>query len=413
MEKRKLIKLILELLGRLARALSSRGHQPGGAFLSLRGTSRKTKLIEIHENFIRNSEASVKPGIVPHIKQFSLVFFSRRRHTRGRRVSTGYSLYSSYTRGQLWEKFANVTNVNLRASLTIWLTCSKYIISTRPFKFTNRLLRLLSPVFPHFSLSSRQTSFIPLDPTPSIACNFFRFFASLPLPYIYIYSSSSLHSRNVTTLSSVTFVFHPRIHGTRTSSIIIKERRKSLNESWRGEKRSSMRTRDLSSRIYIYIYIRDLEKYRGRTGKGRREMEREKGREKERERVGMVGARGGWAPNWKRFSVGEGRHQSERSVSKETWRRALVWRGPQAPMGLLGKGAGAQRRYTIERRYQRFLDSPWPTPQLNIFTRAGPSPSMYRTVHRVHTWLLCTPCASRDQPRTALLAYADSILRLY
>lgn len=88
----------------------------------------------------------------------------------------------------------------------------------------------------------------------------------------------------------------------------------------------------------------------------------------------MVGARGGWAPNWKRFSVGEGRHQSERSVSKETWRRALVWRGPQAPMGLLGKGAGAQRRYTIERRYQRFLDSPWPTPQLNIFTRAGPSP---------------------------------------
>lgn len=242
-----------------------------------------------------------------------------------------------------------------------------------------------------------------------------QFFSLLRFPtsplYIYIYSSSSLHSRNVTTLSSVTFVFHPRIHGTRTSSIIIKERRKSLNESWRGEKRSSMRTRDLSSRIYIYIYTR-LGKVSWTNGKRtKRDGTREK--ERERERVGMVGARGGWAPNWKRFSVGEGRHQSERSVSKETWRRALVWRGPQAPMGLLGKGAGAQRRYTIERRYQRFLDSPWPTPQLNIFTRAGPSPSMYRTVHRVHTWLLCTPCASRDQPRTALLAYADSILRLY
>lgn len=292
MEKRKLIKLILELLGRLARALSSRGHQPGGAFLSLRGTSRKTKLIEIHENFIRNSEASVKPGIVPHIKQFSLVFFSRHRHTRGRRVSTGYSLYSSYTRGQLWEKFANVTNVNLRASLTIWLTCSKYIISTRPFKFTNRLLRLLSPVFPHFSLSSRQTSFIPLDPTPSIACNFFRFFASLPLLYIYIYiySSSSLHSRNVTTLSSVTFVFHPRIHGTRTSSIIIKERRKSLNESWRGEKRSSMRTRDLSSRIYIYIY----ETWKSIVDEREKDEERWNERKGERERESWNGRCSGW-----------------------------------------------------------------------------------------------------------------------
>lgn len=53
------------------------GHQPAGAFLSLRGTSRKTKLIEIHENFIRNSEASVKPGVALHIKQFSLVFFPR------------------------------------------------------------------------------------------------------------------------------------------------------------------------------------------------------------------------------------------------------------------------------------------------------------------------------------------------
>lgn len=40
-------------------------------------------------------------------------------------------------------------------------------------------------------------------------------------------------------------------------------------------------------------------------------------------------------------------------------RRALVWRGPSAPMGLRGKGAGAQHRYTIERRYQRFLDLPW------------------------------------------------------
>lgn len=169
--------------------------------------------------------------------------------------------------------------------------------------------------------------------------------------------------------------------------------------------------RPLFENIYIYIYTR-LGKVSWTNGKRtKRDGTREK--ERERERVGMVGARGGWAPNWKRFSVGEGRHQSERSVSKETWRRALVWRGPQAPMGLLGKGAGAQRRYTIERRYQRFLDSPWPTPQLNIFTRAGPSPSMYRTVHRVHTWLLCTPCASRDQPRTALLAYADSILRLY
>lgn len=49
--------------------------QLAAAFLSLRGTSRKTKLIEIHENFIRNSEASVKPGVVPHIKQFLLVFF--------------------------------------------------------------------------------------------------------------------------------------------------------------------------------------------------------------------------------------------------------------------------------------------------------------------------------------------------
>ena len=57
--------------------LSSPGHQPAGAFLSLRGTSRKTKLIEIHENFIRNSEASVKPGAALHIKQFSLVFFPR------------------------------------------------------------------------------------------------------------------------------------------------------------------------------------------------------------------------------------------------------------------------------------------------------------------------------------------------
>lgn len=28
-------------------------------------------------------------------------------------------------------------------------------------------------------------------------------------------------------------------------------------------------------------------------------------------------------------------------------------------MGLRGKGAGAQHRYTIERRYQRFLDLPW------------------------------------------------------
>ena len=89
--------------------------------------------------------------------------------------------------------------------------------------------------------------------------------------------------------------------------------------------------------------------------------------------------------------MGEGRHQSERSVSKETRRRALVWRGSQAPMGLLGKGAGAQRRYTIERRYQRFLDSPWRT-RRSTFLRGLGHPRGCVGRCRVHTWLPCTLC---------------------
>lgn len=68
-------------------ALFPLSQQLAAAFLSLRGTSRKTKLIEIHENFIRNSEASVKPGVVPHIKQFLLVFFFPCPHACGKRHS--------------------------------------------------------------------------------------------------------------------------------------------------------------------------------------------------------------------------------------------------------------------------------------------------------------------------------------
>lgn len=91
--------------------------------------------------------------------------------------------------------------------------------------------------------------------------------------------------------------------------------------------------------------------------------------------------------------MGEGRHQSERSVSKETRRRALVWRGPQAPMGLLGKGAGAQRRYTIERRYQRFLDSPWRTAVQHFYeSQATPvHVSEYAACTRA-AWLFCALC---------------------
>ena len=122
-----------------------------------------------------------------------------------------------------------------------------------------------------------------------------------------------------------------------------------------------------------------------------KEWKRKREREKEGEGDPTVGARGGWLPNWKRFSVGEGRHQSERSVSKETRRRALVWRGSQAPMGLLGKGAGAQRRYTIERRYQRFLDSPWRT-RRSTFLRGLGHPRGCVGRCRVHTWLPCTLC---------------------
>jgi len=92
---------------------------------------------------------------------------------------------------------------------------------------------------------------------------------------------------------------------------------------------------------------------------GKCQEEKKKERKRRESEPGFVGLSGGRLPNWKRFSVGEGRHQRERSVSKETRQRVLVWRGPSAPMGLRGKGAGAQHRYTIERRYQRFLDLPW------------------------------------------------------
>lgn len=58
-------------------ACSPRGLSTDGTLLSLRGTSRKTELIEIHENFIRNLEASVKPRVVPHIKQPFSISLSR------------------------------------------------------------------------------------------------------------------------------------------------------------------------------------------------------------------------------------------------------------------------------------------------------------------------------------------------
>lgn len=96
-------------------ALFPLSQQLAGAFLSLRGTSRKTKLIEIHENFIRNSEASVKPGVVLHIKQFLLVFFFPCPHACGKRhvcdTPTGVLIF--FIRWLSGNSFAVITNVNL------------------------------------------------------------------------------------------------------------------------------------------------------------------------------------------------------------------------------------------------------------------------------------------------------------
>lgn len=52
-----------------------RGPSADRTLLSLRGTSRKMELIEIHENFIRNLEASVKPSVSRISNTYSLFFF--------------------------------------------------------------------------------------------------------------------------------------------------------------------------------------------------------------------------------------------------------------------------------------------------------------------------------------------------
>lgn len=180
LEKRKLIKLILELLAKLALFLPLR-HQPGGAFLSLRGTSRKTKLIEIHENFIRNSEASVKPGIALHIKQFSLVFFSR----VDTHVDAAFpldSLYSSYTRGQLWEKFVPPPLPTLIFAL-LWQPDRPAPNIYHQLALSNSQTDFyLTFVFPHFSLLPSN-----VHPPRSRAISFASSLPYIRLPYIYIY----------------------------------------------------------------------------------------------------------------------------------------------------------------------------------------------------------------------------------
>jgi len=109
--------------------------------------------------------------------------------------------------------------------------------------------------------------------------------------------------------------------------------------------------------------------------------------------------------------VGEGRRERERSVSKETRRRVLVWRGPSAPMGLRGKGAGAQHRYTIERRYQRFLDLPWRIRRAYFRDGGTIAPSFFPLVPpcraRFFFFLLFQLLVTHRRPRARSLAVTD------